>query len=437
MPPFFGKSDSTPPRSDAERERERLERQQRRAGGAPPPAMMGASEEPAEEPAEPEPELEPELPPRRRPPGGRRGRPAARPVPVRPRRRRFTAGRILALVVVLLAAGAIWFGVEIFQPFTGSGHGRVVVNVPIGDGASQIGDLLARRGVVASGFFFNLYAAIEGDRGELHSGTFVLRQGMSYSSAIAALTQAPVPPPVVSVVIPEGDSRSEIAVIAQRDRLTGNYVSASIRSPLLSPAHYGAPRDTPNLEGFLFPATYTLDRGANVAKLVGDQLSAFTENVGSAYERAAHRNHLTLYQLLIVASMIEREAFLPGDRAKVAAVIYNRLRLAMPLGIDATIRFALNDWNAPLTESQLQLNSPYNTRLHIGLPPTPIGNPGLASLTAAAHPAHVPYLYYVDGADGCGDLVFSTTSQAFDQSVAAYQAALAANHGRVPTCRHR
>jgi uncharacterized YceG family protein len=351
-------------------------------------------------------------------------------------KRRLTGPRILALVVVLLAAAAVWFGVELFEPFTGSGHGRVVVSIPRGDGASQIGDLLAKRGVVSSGFFFNLYAAVEGERGDLHSGTYTLRRDMSYSSALSLLTQPPPAPPTVDVVVPEGDSRPEIAARARADGLSGSYLAASISSPLLSPTHYGAPRGTPNLEGFLFPDTYTVRAGADVRNLVGQQLTAFEQNVGPAFKRAAHHQHLTLYQLLIVASMIEREAYLSADRAKVAAVIYNRLRLAMPLGIDATLRFALNDWTRPLTESQLQQNTPYNTRLHIGLPPTPIGNPGLASLAAAAHPAHVPYLYYVAGADGCGELVFSTNSADFDRDAAAYQAALAANHGRVPTC-HR
>ncbi len=352
------------------------------------------------------------------------------------RRRRVTASRAIALIVVVLAAGAVWFGVELFEPFTGSGHGRVVVDVPRGAGASQIGDLLAQRGVVASGFFFNLYASLEGDRGDLHSGQYVLREGMSYSAALAVLTQPPPAPPVINVVIPEGDSRVQIAALARGDGLTGSYLAASVRSPVLNPARYGAPRGTPNLEGFLFPATYDLVVGANVGTLVGDQLIAFQQNIGPSYRRAAHRLHLTLYQLLTVASMIEREAYLPADRPKVAAVIYNRLRLSMPLGIDATLRYALNDWNAPLTDSQLVLDSPYNTRLRIGLPPTPIGNPGLASLNAAAHPAAVPYLYYVDGADGCGDLVFASTSAAFDQAAAAYHAALAANGGRVPTCHH-
>ena len=125
---------------------------------------------------------------------------------------------------------------------------------------------------------------------------------------------------------------------------------------------------------------------------------------------------MTPYQLLIVASMVEREAQIPGDRPKIAAVIYNRLRAGMPLGIDAThlLRGRAGDGHrrrtrSELTEAQLHIDSPYNTRTHVGLPPTPISNPGLASIEAAAHPAHVSYLYYVAGADGCGEQVFSDT----------------------------
>jgi UPF0755 protein len=109
----------------------------------------------------------------------------------------------------------------------------------------------------------------------------------------------------------------------------------------------------------------------------------------------------------------------------------------MPLGIDSTIRYALHDYSKPLTESQLQIDSPYNTRTHHGLPPTPISNPGLASIDAAAHPAHVSYLYYVNGADGCGELVFSTSEAQFERNAAAYREALAKHGGRVPSCRKR
>jgi cell division protein YceG involved in septum cleavage len=250
-------------------------------------------------------------------------------------------------------------------------------------------------------------------------------------------TSAPASRAILHVVIPEGDTRLQIAMIAKAQGLSGSYLLSSRRSGALSPARYGAPASMPNLEGFLFPATYDVYAGSPAEGLVARQLEAFRERFGPSQLAAARALHLTPYELLIVASMIEREAELPGDGPSVAAVIYNRLRQGMPLGIDSTIRYAFNDYSQPLTESQLHSPSPYNTRVHTGLPPTPISNPGMASIEAATHPAHVPFLYYVAAPDGCGGLVFSTTYARFLQNAAAYQRALAANGGRVPTCQSR
>lgn len=253
--------------------------------------------------------------------------------------------------------------------------------------------------------------------------------------------KAPAPLPIVKVVIPEGKTRVQIAQIAAADRLSGDYRAASKRSPLLNPASYGAPAGTPDLEGFLFPATYDMFVGAPVSRLVEEQLLAFRERFGAGDIHSARALHVTPYQLLIVASMVEREAQLPADRPKIAAVIYNRLRLGMPLGIDATIYYAIEQrlgvatYTRELTEAQLHIDSPYNTRTHVGLPPTPISNPGLASIEAAAHPAHVPYLYYVLAPDGCGEHVFSTTLAQFEVDDAAYHAALAKNGGHLPACK--
>jgi peptidoglycan lytic transglycosylase G len=244
-------------------------------------------------------------------------------------------------------------------------------------------------------------------------------------------------PVVVRVVIPEGFTRAQIAARAREDGLSGSYLAAAKRSPLLDPASYGAPHGTPDLEGFLFPATYDMYRGGSVGRLVGEQLEAFKERFGSDLEHRAPALHVTPYQLLIVASIVEREAQLPGDRPKVAAVIYNRLRANMPLAVDASLRYALDDYNRPLTAAQLRLDSPYNTRLHRGLPPTPISNPGLSAMEAAAHPADVSYLYYVAGADGCGEEVFSTSMAEFERDAAAYREALRQNGGRVPTCKKK
>lgn len=251
------------------------------------------------------------------------------------------------------------------------------------------------------------------------------------------------PPKVIRIVIPEGETRAQIAQIARRDGLAGSYLAASRSSRALSPSSYGAPPGAPSLEGFLFPATYDMYAGAPAARLVEEQLQAFQEYLPQGVRRAAAAMHRSVYELLIVASMIEREAKVPGDRPKVAAVIYRRLRDGMPLGIDATIYYALEQahgiasYGGELTEADLHIDSPYNTRLHTGLPPTPISNPGLASIEAAAHPAHVPYLYYVAGADGCGELVFSVTHAEFEVHVAAYDAAVRRSGGRPPTCRRR
>ena len=254
----------------------------------------------------------------------------------------------------------------------------------------------------------------------------------------------PVALPVVEhLLIPEGENRRQIAARARAAGLTGSYLAASERSPVLDPVRYGAPPGTPDLEGFLFPATYDVYKGSPASELVQRQLQAFRENFDPRTRARARALQVTPYQLLIVASMVEREAVVPGDRPKIAAVIYNRLRLGMALGIDATIYYAIEQrrgiatYSGELTEADLHIDSPYNTRTHIGLPPTPISNPGLASIEAAAHPAHVTYLYYVAAADGCGEMVFSNTMAEFEAHVAAYQAAVQKNGGHPPVCKRK
>ena len=126
--------------------------------------------------------------------------------------------------------------------------------------------------------------------------------------------------------------------------------------------------------------------------------------------------------MLIIASMVEREAQLPRERPLIASVIYNRLHDGMPLGIDATIRYQINNWARPLRVSELQRDTPYNTRTRRGLPPTPIGNPGLSSIKAAANPANTKYLFFVRKPGKTGEHAFSKTNAQFERDVARYQA---------------
>ena len=179
-----------------------------------------------------------------------------------------------------------------------------------------------------------------------------------------------------------------------RPRLSArNYLAATARSSFAR-KYRGRPRAP--LEGFLFPAVYEFTARTTSRELVAKQLAAFRRNWAKVDLRYARSRNLTPYDVLIIASMVEEEVAAPSERRLVAAVIYNRLRAGMTLGIDATIRYALG---VPPTESlrisQLRDPTPYNTRLHHGLPPTPITNPGLAAMNAAAHPARVDYLYFV------------------------------------------
>ena len=174
-----------------------------------------------------------------------------------------------------------------------------------------------------------------------------------------------------------------------------------------------------------------LPRHPTVDDLVVRQLDAFKQYFGRVNLSYAKSKNLTPYDVLIIASMIEREAIIEKDRPLIAAVIYNRLRDGMNLQIDATIRYAENNWTQPLSNSDLQLNSPYNTYTNSGLPPTPIGNPGLASIKAAAKPATVNYLYYVAKTNGCGHF-FTASYQEFLAAQDKYNAAREAAGGKSP-----
>jgi uncharacterized YceG family protein len=223
--------------------------------------------------------------------------------------------------------------------------------------------------------------------------------------------------------LPEGRSRRENIPLVDQAPFTGDYGKATKQARFLRQARkLGAPSDTHTLEGFLFPSTYQMIGGASAADLVARQLDAFRQNFAKVDMGAARKRNLTRYDVLTIASMVEREAQLARERPLIAAVIENRLKQGIPLGIDATIRYQINNWARPLRVSELQRDTPYNTRTRRGLPPTPIGNPGLSSIQAAANPAKTNYLFFVRKPGKSGEHAFSSTDQQFERDVARYQA---------------
>jgi UPF0755 protein len=363
-----------------------------------------------------------------------RGRPAP-PRGPRPLRRGAAAldalrRHPLRVVGALASLALLWFLFALFQPFHGEGSGRVVVTVPKGASVSEVGDLLDERGVVSSSGLFQARVTIAGKRSDLYPGRFVLASDMSYGAAIDALSTPPVKE-VTTITIPEGYSREQVAPLVEEVGLTGSYLDETVKSRFLDPAAYGG-GNAENLEGFLFPDTFELKPNAPVADLVQLQLQDFRRRIKGVDMSYAKSKNLTVYDVVTIASMVEREAMIDEERPLVAAVIYNRLKDGMPLGIDATTRFATGNYEDPLTESELATGSPYNTRTNAGLPPGPIASPGLASIEAAANPARVGFLFYVVKPGACGEHSFSKTEAEFEADVARYNEAREAAGGESP-----
>ena len=337
-------------------------------------------------------------------------------------------------MIAVVAAAIIWFLFSLFQPLAGDGKGsgKVPVTIPKGASVGDIGDLLAAKNVVGSARKFGWRAGWSGKSGDFKAGRYVLGERMSYAAAIDQLAKGPNAG-VTTLTIPEGRSRWEISLLAASAGLQGDYMAATKSSTQLNPQRYGAPKSVDSLEGFLFPATYDVATGANVNKLVPQQLAAFKNNIASVNMRYARGKNLTVYDVLTIASLIEREVSRPAERKLVAAVIYNRLKQGIPLGIDATTRFETRNWTQPLTNAKLQSRTPYNTRLNKGLPPGPIGNPGIASIKAAAHPASVKYLFYVANPCKPGTHSFSSTDAQFQQDVQRYNEARQQAGGKQPS----
>ena len=244
------------------------------------------------------------------------------------------------------------------------------------------------------------------------------------------LPPPPPPPKNYRVIFPEGFTRAEmaervgaVAAIARHER-HGRAVKLSAHAYLAATRTARIPCFTPkrwtNLEGFLFPSTYDFLAKTNSKQLIQAQLGAFCNEWRTVDLRYARSKNLTPYDVLRIASMIQGEAVVPGERPLIAAVIYNRLHLRMPLAIDAALRYALHiPGTKSILESQLHNPTPYNLRIHAGLPPTPINNPGLASIEAAAHPAHVDYLYFVAKPDHRHHF-FTASASAFQQYLCAH-----------------
>jgi UPF0755 protein len=338
---------------------------------------------------------------------------APEPVPGarRPRRWVRVAGAVLAVVLVVVVLAGVWVDRQI-NPSGPPGR-AVDLTIPPGSSTRAISDELARAGVISHPLFFLLYLKVHGVS-PLRSGTYALHRHDSYGAAVRALEGSVV---MNRLTIPEGFTLDQIAdrVGALPGHSAAHFLAVAAGGAVRSPYQ---PAGSASLEGLLFPDTYLVAPGESDTAILTQMVERFDQVAATAGLTAGARARgLTPYEVVTVASMVEREAKVPADRPLVAEVVYNRLARGMDLQIDATVLYALGPGRTSLTNTDLAVNSPYNTYLHPGLPPGPIADPGLASLRAALHPAVGPYLYYVV-VQSNGREAFSTTLSGQEQNIA-------------------
>ncbi len=329
--------------------------------------------------------------------------PSDRRVPDRGTRR---SSLVLAFLLFLGVAAAAGWAASYYRNCKEAAEGpRRPVRFVVEEGATgqEVVEDLHDRGVIpCGGFIGNVLLRGTGKADAIRSGSFELTTGMSLDEAVRVLTTPPPEVTTIRLLIPEGFRLTQIAGQVQKElRIPAKAFLKEIDSGRYVLPPY-LPEGTATPEGFLFPKTYEFVEADVSARVVAERLlEQFAAEAADLPFDRAKRLGVTPYELVIVASMIEEEARVDRDRRLIAGVIYNRLKLGMALGIDATLLYDDPTPDGRLSTSDLEYDSPYNTRIHPGLPPTPIASPGEASLRAALDPAHTRFLYYVlCGADG-------------------------------------
>jgi UPF0755 protein len=317
--------------------------------------------------------------------------------------RRANWGFRIFLIVFVVLAGLAIAGNRYYGWCSEASGPRDPVAFQVHKGASGsevVGDL-HDQGVLRCGLVSTWLLRRSGLEDSLRAGSFELTTNMTPDEAFEILTTPPEPVPTRRLTIPEGYRLTQMADRVEQELgiPAKRFLEATEEADWSLPPYL--PEDATSLEGFLFPETYFVRKDADADMVIRRLLDQFGTEAESLPWANAEELGVTPYEVVIIASMIEREAALDRERPIIAGVIYNRLKLGMTLGIDATLLYDDPTPDGQLSFSDLEYDSPYNTRINAGLPPTPIASPGRASLEAALQPADTPYLFYVlCGEDG-------------------------------------
>ncbi|SFA55737.1 UPF0755 protein [Anoxybacillus pushchinoensis] len=340
---------------------------------------------------------------------------------------------IIAPLLFLMIVACIGLFVYIrsaLQPVDPNDRTPIQVDIPIGSSIYTIANILEKNGIVKDATIFRYYVKFK-NHTDFQAGRYTLTKAMTLGEIAEQLkTGKVVKEAKLKITIPEGKQLTQIAtIISQKTGYSSQDVMAKLTNrtyieELMKKYPTVLTADMLNkdiryaLEGYLFPATYSFTEEKPKLEEIIETMIAKTEEVLAKYREDMEARGMTVHQLLTMASLIEEEATEKADREKIASVFYNRLEIGMPLQTDPTVLYALGQHKSRVYYKDLEVNSPYNTYMHKGLPPGPIANAGETSIQAALHPAETDYFYFL--ATPAGEVIFTKTLDEHNREKAKY-----------------
>lgn len=331
----------------------------------------------------------------------------------------FTVMLVSILGLVLVFGSIIVWINSLFDPPAYSENEQTVIDIPTNANADTIGKTLYQKGLIKSWRVFSIYVRYTGADSKLKAGEYKLDSAQTLPEIVQMMINGSNTGYLVTV--PEGFNIKQIADLLVAKGLADktDFYETAANSNFTYPYMKNLPAGDNRLEGYLFPDTYSFSKENDSKEIIDTMLNRFSTVISELdYEQKANKIGFTLHQAVTIASMIEREARYDNERAVIAGVIINRLRIGMPLQIDATIQYVLGTNRIKLYNKDLEINSPYNTYRIKGLPPGPIASPGKQSLLAVINSEKSGYLYYLAKPDGTH--VFSTSLEQHNKNKAEY-----------------
>ncbi|MBU4310888.1 endolytic transglycosylase MltG [bacterium] len=317
-------------------------------------------------------------------------------------------------IVILIILGIVIY--QLYIPLDSKSPQIKVIEISKGMNAKGIAHLLKEEGLIKNGLAFRVLAKVKGVEDRLQAGEYELSSSMNLSRILSRIKKGETL--AHSFTIPEGYNIRQIAQILEEKGLAEKerFIELTKDSKLIS--QFDIPAKS--LEGYLFPETYRVSKGMNEEEIIELMVSQFNKAVSEEDRKGAQELGFTFHQIIILASIVEKETSAPEERALISAVFHNRLKAKRPLQADPTVIYALGEaFDGDLKKEHLRVDSPYNTYRYRGLPPGPIGNPGRKAIQAALYPADVNYLYFVSRNDGTH--AFSSSLEEHNRAVWKYQ----------------